>query len=124
VTLSLFAGGCLLGLALFSRLLRWLLQAAPNRTYAALLGLMLGSLRRLWPLQAATPATAALPFKEREWELIAPTDWAGPILPLLGLLAGAFVVVLWAEQWGLRNTVDELAPATADASDEEGPVAG
>ena len=41
--------GILLGLALITRLIAWLFQRAPGPTYAAILGLVAGSLVRLWP---------------------------------------------------------------------------
>ena len=47
--LAVFAVGAVLGLALFSTLLNWLLDHYHDPLLAALLGLMLGSLRVLWP---------------------------------------------------------------------------
>ncbi len=47
--LALFAVGAVVGLALFSTLLGWVLERAFDLVMAALIGLMLGSLRVLWP---------------------------------------------------------------------------
>ncbi len=47
--LALFAVGAVVGLALFSTLLGWVLEGAFDLVMAALIGLMLGSLRVLWP---------------------------------------------------------------------------
>ena len=47
--LAVFALGALTGLALFTRVLSHLLARHRNVTMAALLGLMIGSLRGLWP---------------------------------------------------------------------------
>ena len=47
--LILFAIGCLLGLAAFSTFLNWLLARAHDLVLAALIGLMVGSVRVLWP---------------------------------------------------------------------------
>jgi putative membrane protein len=44
-----FASGCLLGLATFSRFLSWLFKFYPNSTLALLTGFMLGSLNKVWP---------------------------------------------------------------------------
>jgi len=44
-----FASGCLLGLATFSRFLSWLFNFYPNPTLALLTGFMLGSLNKVWP---------------------------------------------------------------------------
>ncbi len=45
------AAGCLLGLAIFTRLLNWLLSRYHDETMSLLSGLMLGSLYGLWPFQ-------------------------------------------------------------------------
>lgn len=92
--LCLFAAGCVTGLAVFSRLLRWLLQVHPDVTMAGLLGLMLGSLRRVWPLQRVTDATADLPFKEQQFSLLWPGGWDGGLAILVALAGGAAVAVL------------------------------
>ena len=48
-----FALGCLVGLALFSRLLTYTFRTYPNLTLATLTGFMLGSLNKLWPWRNA-----------------------------------------------------------------------
>ena len=47
--IALVGIGAIIGLALFSSLLGWVLDSQFNRVMAALIGLMLGSLRVLWP---------------------------------------------------------------------------
>jgi putative membrane protein len=49
VSIGIFAGGCLVGIMLFSRVLSWLLQHYHNATMALLSGFMLGALVKLWP---------------------------------------------------------------------------
>ncbi|MCP4354544.1 MAG: DUF368 domain-containing protein, partial [Proteobacteria bacterium] len=51
IILSVFALGCLVGLAGFSRILSFLMDRYNNITLAALTGLMLGSLRKIWPFK-------------------------------------------------------------------------
>ncbi|MEL6391375.1 MAG: DUF368 domain-containing protein [Bacteroidota bacterium] len=51
VTVGVFMLGCLVGLAVFSRLLSWTFKQFPNQTLALLTGFMLGSLNKLWPWQ-------------------------------------------------------------------------
>lgn len=46
-----FALGAIIGIALFSRLLSWLLKNHHSAVIAAMVGVMLGSLRRVWPWQ-------------------------------------------------------------------------
>lgn len=49
--LAAFAVGALVGLALFVKVLRWLLAHRRRGTLVVMTGLMLGSLRALWPWQ-------------------------------------------------------------------------
>jgi putative membrane protein len=49
LVVGVFAAGCLLGLATFSRFLSWLFKIYPNQTLALLTGFMLGSLNKVWP---------------------------------------------------------------------------
>lgn len=110
--MTVFASGCAIGLGLFSRLLRRLLDHHANTTYAALLGLMIGSLRKLWPLQIPTSQTAALPFGEREWISVGPSQWNQPLWPLvaLTLLAALLVVVV---NW-LATRIASNSPGAAE----------
>lgn len=92
--LVVFAAGCAIGLALFTRLLRVLLARYTDATFAALLGLMIGSLGKIWPLQVPTSETAALPFEEREWVAVSPAEWSEPLWPLVALIVAAAVFVI------------------------------
>lgn len=49
-----FGGGCLLGLWLFARVLRWVLARAHDVTIALLAGFMFGFLNKIWPWRVAT----------------------------------------------------------------------
>lgn len=102
VHLALFLAGCACGLLAFSRLLHWLLEHRRNVTYAFLMGLMLGSLRRIWPLQMPTRPTAELPFSERDWMLLSPAQWPGPAWPIIALVALGILTVLVGDQIGRR----------------------
>ena len=51
---AVFAVGCLLGLASFSRVLSWLFKNHHDRTLAFLTGIMLGSLNKIWPWRNPT----------------------------------------------------------------------
>ncbi|NND07699.1 MAG: DUF368 domain-containing protein [Saprospiraceae bacterium] len=50
----IFAGGCILGIMIFSRFLSWLLHRHLSPTLALLTGFMLGSLNRIWPWRNPT----------------------------------------------------------------------
>lgn len=94
--LCLFAAGCATGLLAFSRLLKWLLRQYPDLTMAVLLGLMVGSLRRIWPLQRVTEATVGLPFKEQQFVIVSPGNWEGNVmfLVVLAIVAAGLVLVI------------------------------
>lgn len=49
VSMGIFAGGCLVGIMLFSRFLSWQLKHHHDSTMALLTGFMLGALFKLWP---------------------------------------------------------------------------
>lgn len=76
-----FAVGAVAGLALFSTLLNYLLTNYRNWVIAAMIGLMLGSVRVLWPWPNGTNTTT----------LSAPADDVG--FPILLAVIGAVVVV-------------------------------
>ncbi len=87
---GVFMAGAATGLGLFSNLLKWFLERHHDRTMAALVGLMIGSLRALWPWQDA--GTLQGP---------APADPTG----MIALLAIAgFVVVSALTWWSHRLT--------------------
>lgn len=81
VALSATAAGCVIGLALFSSVLTWALEHHHDLVMAAMVGLMLGSLRVLWPWPGGTETT----------DLGAPSGdvW----VPLLLAVVGFVVVV-------------------------------
>ena len=58
LTVVVFAAGCVIGLALFSQLLHWLLVEHEPTVMAGLIGLMVGSVRVLWPWPEGLDSTA------------------------------------------------------------------
>jgi len=59
-----FAGGALVGIGVFAKVLGYLLDRWHDLTMAALVGLMVGSLRALWPYQDADRALLAPPMDD------------------------------------------------------------
>ncbi|QDS85964.1 hypothetical protein EC9_01220 [Rosistilla ulvae] len=102
VQILVFVSGCAIGLAAFTRVLRWLLEHYQNVTFACLLGLMVGSLKRVWPLQQPTAETAAEKFSHRVFEFVPIDQWSQPIWPLLLLCIGAASFVLVLEMVSVR----------------------
>lgn len=100
VYVAVFLAGAVLGISLFSALLRWLLAHAHDLTMAALVGLMVGSLRALWP------------FLEEDRGLRLPEE-GEPVGVAIALALGAFVVIL-----GLTRLGDRLEESAAQESAE------
>lgn len=104
LTVVVFVLGCLLGLILFSKVLRWLLHSYHTLTMAVLCGLMIGSLRRIWPFKIdITPYSAdqtaeMVPFKHRIYENVWPTAFGGQFWASLALIIGA-VFLVWGLDW-------------------------
>ncbi|GAB3645120.1 DUF368 domain-containing protein [Streptomyces sparsus] len=78
VLLGSFGLGCLVGLALFVKVLKWLLEHHHHLTLVVMTGLMAGSVRALWPWQ------------DEDRTLFAPGD-AAPLT--FALMAVGFAVV-------------------------------
>ncbi|RIV38924.1 DUF368 domain-containing protein [Micromonospora radicis] len=102
--LAVFATGMVIGLALFVKLLQWLLEQHRRMTLAVMSGALLGSLRALWPWQS------------EERDLHAPGD---NLLPILGLfLVGVAVVtaMVVAERRRLRRAARDLTEETYETT--------
>tara|TARA_R110000737_G_scaffold285645_1_gene292174 strand:- start:270 stop:728 length:459 start_codon:yes stop_codon:yes gene_type:complete len=99
----LFGMGCMVGLALFSRLLSWLLRRHHTSTMQLLLGFIVGSLPVLWPWRELLryqigPEGQMIPLEHR---YLLPADYAvltGASAQVAGVVAlmalGALIVVL------------------------------
>ncbi len=82
--------GCILGLAGFSTLLNWLLTNYHDLVIAAMVGLMLGSVRVLWPWPSGTSTT----------ELAAPEG--DIIIPVVFVVIAAALVIV-VERFSTRS---------------------
>ncbi len=89
-----FAAGCLLGLAAFSRVLTWTFKHYHNPTMAVLTGFMVGSLNKIWPWKEViswrTNSTGeSVPLLERSiwpWAHAHPMTLACMLLAIAGFL--------------------------------------
>jgi putative membrane protein len=99
LVLGVFTLGCVTGLALSATTLRWLLLRYHDVVLAAMIGLMVGSLRILWPWPGGFESTTiALPTS---------STWAAPTaLAALGL-----VLVLGLDALAARLRSDDVATA-------------
>jgi putative membrane protein len=111
--LILFAIGCLLGLAAFSTFLNWLLARAHDLVLAALIGLMVGSVRVLWPWpsEAGVGGSAELgaPVGTEAFLALALALVAFSLVYMGGLSASAVqrYRARWAERRELRRAEHE-----------------
>ncbi len=119
LTLVIVAAGCAVGLLLFARVLKWLFAHHHDLTVAALIGLMIGSLRKIWPwkltLQSEIePDGSIVPLVQQN---ILPAGLTGETLLVIGLaLLGLVLVVgleaLAARRQALPAAQPVLPPAT------------
>ena len=125
-TIALFGGGCLIGLALFSRVLSWLLAHHRGSTLQLLLGFIVGSLPVLWPWRELVRYQLGsegemIPLEHR---YLLPGDYAqltGESAQLIGVIAlmafGALLVVMLHRR-ALRRT-PPTSPQSASAVEKE-----
>lgn len=103
LTLVVFASGCLIGILLFSKALKWLLMRFEPQTMAVLCGFMIGSLWKVWPFQQG-PGVENLSLKEQTVRL--QPYWPDTIgnheLTCLTIAAIAFAAVLLLDWLGKR----------------------
>ena len=100
VLLAVFALGCLLGLLLFTRLLKFLLQRFHDVTLAFLTGLIVGSLYAIWPFKHPAFAIPGDPTTRVDMHNILPAGvTSNELLTLMAVLAGAAIVggFVWYE---------------------------
>ena len=103
IVLVVFGLGCVLGLAVFSRILSWTFERYRNTTLAALTGFMIGSLNKIWPwrnvLSYRTNSSGeSVPFKEAN---VWPGAYEGDPLvigAILCLILG-FLLVFGLDRW-------------------------
>ena len=106
---AVFMVGAVIGLALFSTLLSWLLENHHDRILASLIGLMLGSVRVLWPWPNGVGV-----ISDEEAEAVKGTTlgWADDLGSFLWptlLAVAAFAVVLGVSTFGDRRLAARAA---------------
>ena len=96
--LGVFAAGAILGLAVFVRLLTWLMKHHHMAVIAFLIGVMAGSLRRIWPWQVSDANGDVA-------NVLPALDPA--LLVAIVVMCGGFVAVVILERVGIaREHVD------------------
>ncbi len=100
MTLSVFMVGCVLGIALFSRLLSWLFAKHHDISVAILAGFMLGSVRKIWPWKEVLVTRInshgeVVPFIEKN---ILPGALTGEVIFTLALMIIGVGLILYLER--------------------------
>jgi putative membrane protein len=103
--LLILAAGALVGLLSFVRVLGWLLKKYHDPTMALLIGLMLGSLRKIWPWKETLSTFVDRHGKEvpgLQENIIPPQLNAEVVLAFLFVSLG-FLVVIGLHYWELKR---------------------
>jgi len=102
----IFLAGCALGLAGFSRILKYLLDAYHNLTLAFLTGLMVGSMRKIWPWKEAleTKMVGGESSVLREQNVM-PEALNTDLLFAVGLMIIGFIAVIFLDRLSHAKTI-------------------
>jgi putative membrane protein len=107
IILGIFALGCLLGLATFSRVLSWMFRRYHSLTMALLAGFMIGSLNKIWPWRnvlsyRVNSKGEEVPFLEKS---VSPGAFDGEpfLIGAVIMMVVGFVVVFGLEKLGEKG---------------------
>jgi putative membrane protein len=95
MTLFVFATGCIVGIAVFARVLSWLFKKHHDISVAVLAGFMLGSIQKIWPFKEVVSTRVnshgeVVPFIEKN---VLPQSFDASVVGTLFLFAiGVFLV--------------------------------
>lgn len=113
MTLGAVGAGAILGLALFSRVLSWAFAKHHDLVVAALIGFMLGSLRKIWPWKEVVSTRInrhgdLVPLVERNF---IPSQFDLNVFMALGLCAlGIFIILFLSRLHAVREQVQDIEP--------------
>ncbi len=93
--IGVFIAALVIGIATFSRFLRWLFKRFHDMTLAALVGIMIGSVRELWPFKSVGRDGAA--------SNALPADIDGTFFAAVGAVILGIVMVIVIEVAGARR---------------------
>jgi len=103
-SLAVFAIGCVSGLLVFARILKWLLAHYHDVVVAALVGFMIGSLNKVWPWKNTleTYLDRHGEIKPLVQENIAPPAFDSSFFIALALAFGGLILVLALDMLGKK----------------------
>lgn len=88
--LGAVAAGCVMGVLVFSRVIRWLLQRHYSLAIATMTGILVGALPRLWPWQSAAALATG------QWLPLPPPDVLGGLSGLGAVMIGGGLYACFA----------------------------
>ncbi len=105
VTLFIIAAGAAVGITTFAQFLGWLFKRYHDMTVAILIGLMLGSLRKIWPWKETVAFIVDSHGSQLPTEQINvwPPAWTGEVTLALILAIVGFAVVFILDYWASRQ---------------------
>jgi putative membrane protein len=114
VPLLWVALGCGVGLMTFAQVLGWFFKRYHDPTVAVLIGLMIGSLRKVWPWKETVQTITgrhgeAIPVIEIN---VLPDAITSYVLYAVGLAVVGFLVVLALEHWAARHASGSASTAS------------
>lgn len=99
--------GCLVGIKLFSKILKWMFANKKNITLAVLTGFMIGSLNKIWPWKKVISTRidrhgVEVPLLENS---ISPFSFNGDANLMFAIILATigFVLILLMEKWANKN---------------------
>lgn len=103
-SLAVFAIGCVSGLLVFARILKWLLEHYHDIVVAALCGFMIGSLNKVWPwkITLETYIDRHGETKALVQQNVLPDNYDSHFFVALALAVGGLLLVLALENIGKR----------------------
>jgi putative membrane protein len=101
VTLFFLAAGAAVGIITFAQILSWLFKRYHDVVVAVLIGLMIGSLRKIWPWKETLSVMIDSHGQEIPVEQInvLPSAWTSEVTLALILAIVGFTVVFFIEYW-------------------------
>jgi putative membrane protein len=105
LVLFVVAAGCVVGLALFSRVLHYLFEHKHDLTVAVLCGFLVGSLRKVWPWKETVQTYfdshgVEVPLVQNN---VMPSDFGVGFWLAVGLAVLGVVLILGFERWGRKG---------------------
>jgi len=110
--LIIVAAGAAVGLLMFARFLRWLLKHYHNYTVAAMIGLVVGGLRKVWPWKVFQPGPGLEEASVIEINVL-PQVLNGEVVLALAVIALGVALVFGLELAGSRHNQPAGQPEAA-----------